>query len=625
MADACRGARVGVLAGGRLLDEDAYALSKLARTVLRTNDLDHRRAPHGGSAERWAAAGADAVTYRDIERAGVIVVAGLDAEQEVPILHLRLRKAAARGARIVVLAPRRTRLHDVAEHLLVRPGAEAATLAAIGRAPTTTDAGSRAARGRRPRDRPGGCAAGGARRRRGRRPRGRATPTAPVSRGSPGAPAITAPCGRRAPCARPGRTRLDVTDERAELEAVWGPVMTEAAGRDTTAILRAAADHELDVLYLVGVDPLRDAPDAALARRALQNVGTVVVQSMELGDLGPYVSVVPAGRVVPRARRAPERLGGPQPAASRRCAPPPGSAGRTGRSSRGSRPPPAAIWASTRWTSCTRRWPVCGRRASSTVTPASAPAPAPVDGLTLTTYHLLVDEGRMSEGADELKATLAEPAFAEMHPSDAGAHGLADGLGVRLRTAAGEAVVPLRVTEHIAPGTVFVPFNQPGLAANTLLSGRSRRPSRSSRRRRSRRHRGAGGRRRGSPVTWIDWGILSARSCSCSPGSSCPSCCSSGWSARSSPTCRRARARCAPVLAVCCCPSPTGIKLFFKEAIPPDPGRPPGLPAGADLRDDPRIPRLRGRPVRPLGAHLRTDGRRCSWPTCPWACCGCSR
>ena len=27
------------------------------------------------------------------------------------------------------------------------------------------------------------------------------------------------------------------------------------------------------------------------------------------------------------------------------------------------------------------------------------------------------------------------------------------------------------MTEHIAPGTVFVPFNQPGLAANTLLSG----------------------------------------------------------------------------------------------------------------------------------------------------------
>jgi hypothetical protein len=30
----------------------------------------------------------------------------------------------------------------------------------------------------------------------------------------------------------------------------------------------------------------------------------------------------------------------------------------------------------------------------------------------------------------------------------------------------------VRVTEHVAQGAMFVPFNQPGLAANTLLSGR---------------------------------------------------------------------------------------------------------------------------------------------------------
>ena len=29
----------------------------------------------------------------------------------------------------------------------------------------------------------------------------------------------------------------------------------------------------------------------------------------------------------------------------------------------------------------------------------------------------------------------------------------------------------MRVTEHVAEGAVFVPFNQPGFAANTLLSG----------------------------------------------------------------------------------------------------------------------------------------------------------
>ena len=47
----------------------------------------------------------------------------------MPILHLRLRKAAAAGARIWVLHPRRTRLHDVATHVLVRPGDEARLLA----------------------------------------------------------------------------------------------------------------------------------------------------------------------------------------------------------------------------------------------------------------------------------------------------------------------------------------------------------------------------------------------------------------------------------------------------------------------------------------------------------------
>jgi NADH-quinone oxidoreductase subunit G len=128
LAERCRSGRVAFLTGGRLMDEDYYALSKLARTVIGTNDLDHRRAFHGGLAEVVAAAAVTdrdrSVTYRDIEQAPVILLAGLDAEQEVPILHLRIRKAAARGAKVFVVHPRRTRLHDVAEHLPTRPGHE---------------------------------------------------------------------------------------------------------------------------------------------------------------------------------------------------------------------------------------------------------------------------------------------------------------------------------------------------------------------------------------------------------------------------------------------------------------------------------------------------------------------
>ena len=91
------------------------------------------------------------------------------------------------------------------------------------------------------------------------------------------------------------------------------------------------------------------------------------------------------------------------------------------------------------------------------------------DGLTLFTYPLLVDEGRLSERADELKAALAHPPFAEIHPDDAG--NLIDGADVLLKTAAGEATLPARVTEHVAKGSVFVPFNQAGFQANRLLDG----------------------------------------------------------------------------------------------------------------------------------------------------------
>jgi hypothetical protein len=93
------------------------------------------------------------------------------------------------------------------------------------------------------------------------------------------------------------------------------------------------------------------------------------------------------------------------------------------------------------------------------------------DDLVLFTYPLLVDEGRLSEGADELKAALGDEAFVELHPSDAGSLGLADGARATVRTDAGLAELPVRVTEHVAAGAAFVPFNQPDLAANTLFSG----------------------------------------------------------------------------------------------------------------------------------------------------------
>ena len=47
-------------------------------------------------------------------------------------------------------------------------------------------------------------------------------------------------------------------------------------GLDAAGILRAAAEGRIEVLVLLGADPVCDFPDRALAERALEQVGTVI-------------------------------------------------------------------------------------------------------------------------------------------------------------------------------------------------------------------------------------------------------------------------------------------------------------------------------------------------------------
>jgi NADH-quinone oxidoreductase subunit G len=474
------GARVAFLTGGRLMDEDYYALSKLARTVFGTNDLDHRRDAGGGDAEAHVAAAPGAVTYKDVERAKVILVAGLDAEQEVPILHLRLRKAAGKGARIVVVHARRTRLHDVAEHVLVAPGGEVAALAGgAGIADALAEAGDDAVviAGPRLADQPGGVDAArelavrsGAR-------------FAYVTRRANDRGALQAGVH---PGLLPGGRRFAVPEERAEVEAVWGPVMAPAGGRSTREILEACAAREIDVLFCVGVDPLRDVPDAALALRALQNVPRVVVQSLELGSLEPYADVfLPAAAFVEKEGHVTTWEGRGQ-----RLRPIRGAAGISQADWEIFTGLALVMGGDLGWESLEELQSELGRllaphelRGASEIAPVPAagalgePAAAPGEGelgegeLALFSYPLLVDEGRLSEGAGELKAALADEPFVEVHPEDARSLGLEGGAPAVVRTVAGRAELPVRITPTVARGAAFVPFNQRGFAANSLLAG----------------------------------------------------------------------------------------------------------------------------------------------------------
>src|SRR5439155_14540908 len=86
---------VGVLTGGRLTVEDAYAYAKFTRIVLGTNDIDFRSRPRSTEEADFLASnvvGRTDVTYADIEAAPAIVLVGLEPEVECSILFLRLRK-----------------------------------------------------------------------------------------------------------------------------------------------------------------------------------------------------------------------------------------------------------------------------------------------------------------------------------------------------------------------------------------------------------------------------------------------------------------------------------------------------------------------------------------------------
>jgi NADH-quinone oxidoreductase subunit G len=469
--------RVAFLAGGRLLDEDAYALSKLARATFGTNDLDHRRTFHGGTAELLAAASPMGATYADVERAKAIVVVGLDAEQEVPLLHLRIRKAARRGAQVFVVHPRRTRLWDVAEHELCLPEHQSYVMERIhdGDAPE----GSFEARASAALRAAGSEAVVLAGERLAEHPL--AADVALAAAQAFGARFALVP--RRAgdrgalragvhPSLLPGGRRVDVEEERGEVEVPWG-AMPQAAGRSTREILRACAAREVDVLFLIGTDPLRDVPDARLARRALSNTPHVIVQSLELGSLEPFADAfLPAAAWGERQGHLTDWEGRSQPMTAVR--------------------PPAGV-SLPDWEIFAGLAEAMGRplgfdaidelraesaglleprtvNARTTAWTGTGP-PKRLGELILLSYPLLVDEGRLSEGADELKAALGDEAFVEVHPEDAEKHGLTGGDRAVVRTDAGEATLPVRVTEHVAKGAVFVPFNQPGLAANRLLAG----------------------------------------------------------------------------------------------------------------------------------------------------------
>jgi formate dehydrogenase alpha subunit len=130
--------RFGALASAKATNEDAYLIQKFVRAVMETNNVDHcTRLCHSPSVEAMLVSmgsGATSNSYVDYEEAGCLMIVGADASANHPVIAIRFRRALRRGARIVVINPKRIELCDQADLWIQnRPGTDVMLFNAMAR------------------------------------------------------------------------------------------------------------------------------------------------------------------------------------------------------------------------------------------------------------------------------------------------------------------------------------------------------------------------------------------------------------------------------------------------------------------------------------------------------------
>jgi formate dehydrogenase alpha subunit len=128
--------RFGALASAKATNEDGYLIQKLCRVVMGTNNVDHcTRLCHSPSVEAMLVSmgsGATSNSYVDYEQAGCLMIVGADASANHPVIAVRFRRAMSRGARIIVINPKRVELCDQADlWIQQKPGTDVALFNAM--------------------------------------------------------------------------------------------------------------------------------------------------------------------------------------------------------------------------------------------------------------------------------------------------------------------------------------------------------------------------------------------------------------------------------------------------------------------------------------------------------------
>ncbi len=471
---------VGVLPGGRLTVEDAYAYAKFARVVLGTNDVDSRVRPHSAEEQDFLAAHVagryagqpGVVTYAGLEEASAVLLAGFEPEEESPIVFLRLRKAVRRrGTQVFTVAPFLSpgAVKTAARLLPTAPGAEATVLTSLLGGATGTAAEAVAALGT-----PGAVILVGERL--------AATPGAlsAVSRLATATGARLAWIPRRAgergavdagtlPGLLPGGRTVTSRDgaDAADVADLWG-ALPSAPGRDLDGILTAARDGGLSALVVGAVDPA-DCPDPWLALDALDRVPFLVSLELRRSPVTDRADVVlPVAAAVEKAGTYLDWEG--------RARPFDAVLHRVGGLTDGrvlhvladelDRPLGLPDVVSAR-AEIARLGAVTTRAAMTPHDGTAVPAPEAGSAL-LASWHWLLDDGSLQDGEPFLAGTAKRPRL-HLSAATAAEIGAVQGAPVTVSTERGSLTLPLVVAE-MPDRVVWVPMRTPDAAVRRDLA-----------------------------------------------------------------------------------------------------------------------------------------------------------
>ena len=494
-----------MLTGGRLTLEDSYAYAKFARVALASNDIDMRARPHSAEETQFLAgtvAGrASGVTYAELERAGAVLLAGFEPQDESPIVFLRLRKAARAGRLAVysLAAAAGPGLERMSGTLLPTvPGDETAMLNALangadeageaGEAPRSGGPGviprvNAALRqpgavilvGERLAEVPGALSAAA----RLAQVTGARLAWVPRRAGERGAVEAGA-----LPVVLPGGRAVTDDAMRAEVARAWGVASLPAEpGRDTSHILAAAAAGDIGALVIAGVDP-GDLPDPAAALEAMERTRFLVSLELRTSAVTDRADVVlPVAAAAEKAGTFVNWEGRPGSFGSALAVP----EIRTDLQVLGMIADQMDVHLGLPDAGAARRelntlLPAVVSDGSAVVAPGSATlgsgisagSTAPAGTFTtvpgqalLATWHNLLDAGRMQDGEPNLAGT-ARAAVARMSAATAAEVGVGDGGKVTVATERGAITVPAEIA-GMPDRVVWLPTNSAGCAVRAVL------------------------------------------------------------------------------------------------------------------------------------------------------------